>query len=114
MAELCKGLVKAPDTAMVITCGRTIYEQAIQNGYVAEIERFGAQIVNDTCWCMLGEPVIPPTAKNVMTNSAKFAHYAPGLVGRPVHFASLAGCVEAAFKGHTEDAYPAWLKSLDA
>ncbi|MEG5266277.1 aconitase family protein [Pseudomonas sp. JDS28PS106] len=114
LAELCKGLVKAPDTAMVITCGRAIYEQAIQNGYIAEIERFGAQIVNDTCWCMLGEPVIPPAAKNVMTNSAKFAHYAPGLVGRPVHFASLAGCVEAASKGRTEGAYPAWLKSLDA
>ncbi|WP_122419419.1 aconitase X [Pseudomonas viridiflava] len=113
LAELCKGLAKAPDTAMVITCGRAIYEQAIQNGYIAEIERFGAQIVNDTCWCMLGEPVIPPTAKNVMTNSAKFAHYAPGLVGRPVHFASLAGCVEAASKGRTEGAYPAWLRSLD-
>ncbi|WP_307330406.1 cis-3-hydroxy-L-proline dehydratase [Pseudomonas lini] len=114
LANLCKGLVKAPGTAMVITCGRAIYEQAIQNGYVAEIERFGAQIVNDTCWCMLGEPVIPPTAKNVMTNSAKFAHYAPGLVGRPVHFASLAGCVEAASKGRTESAYPAWLKLVCA
>ncbi|ARB31794.1 DUF521 domain-containing protein [Pseudomonas tolaasii] len=112
LAKLCKGLVKAPDTAMVITCGRAIYEQAIQNGYIAEIERFGGQIVNDTCWCMLGEPVIPLAAKNVMTNSAKFAHYAPGLVGRPVHFASLAGCVEAASKGHTQGAYPAWLKSL--
>jgi len=111
LAELCKGREKAPSTAVVITCGRSIYEKAIEAGYVAEIERFGAQIVNDTCWCMLGEPVIPPAAKTVMTNSAKFAHYAPGLVGRPVHFASLAGCVQAATQGRADSAYPAWLKS---
>lgn len=109
LAALCKGLQKASSTALVITCGRSVYEQAIKAGYVAQIERFGAQIVNDTCWCMLAEPVIPPAAKTVMTNSAKFAHYAPGLVGRPVHFASLAGCVAAATQGHTDSAYPAWL-----
>ena len=111
LAELCKGQEKAPSTAVVITCGRSIHEQAIKAGYVTEIERFGALIVNDTCWCMLGEPIIPPAAKTVMTNSAKFAHYAPGLVGRPVHFTSLAGCVKAATKGRADTAYPAWLSA---
>ncbi|MBB4596469.1 hypothetical protein FHR62_001081 [Xanthomonas arboricola] len=114
LAGLCEGLEKSPSTAMVITCGRSIYEQAEKAGFVAEIERFGGQIVNDTCWCMLGEPIIPPGAKTVMTNSAKFAHYAPGLVGRPVHFASLSSCVEAAVKGRADGAYPLWLQTVSS
>ena len=32
-------------------------------------------------------------------NSAKYAHYAPGLVNRLVRFDSMAGCVEAARTG---------------
>ena len=44
-----------------------------------------------------------------MTNSAKYAHYAPGLVGKRVRFASLEGCVQAAVSGRVEAARPAWL-----
>jgi hypothetical protein len=45
-----------------------------------------------------------------MTNSAKFAHYAPGLVGRSVHFAGLAQCVQAACSGRASRAVPPWLR----
>jgi predicted aconitase len=38
------------------------------------------QFVNDTCWCMLTEPVVPVGSEALITNSAKYAHYAPGLV----------------------------------
>ncbi|HJE38081.1 MAG TPA: aconitase X, partial [Pseudomonas aeruginosa] len=52
---------------------------------------------------------VPPGARTLMTNSAKYAHYAPGLVGRQVRFASLAGCVEAAVGGRAPAGLPAWL-----
>ena len=92
-----------------MTCGRAIHQQAAQAGHVATLERFGVGLVTDTCWCMLGEPVVPPGSRTLMTNSGKYAHYAPGLVGRQVHFGNLAACVEAACTGHNQGQLPAWL-----
>lgn len=109
LAQLCQGQHKHPDVVMAITCGRAVLEQARNAGYLAPIEAFGATLVTDTCWCMLGEPVIPPAAKTLMTNSGKFAHYAPGLVGRKVHFASLAECVHAACNAKASGHLPDWL-----
>ncbi|MEO4046991.1 aconitase family protein [Pseudomonas sp. CAU 1711] len=109
LAELCEGRKKHPHTALVVTCGRAVHEQAARAGHVATLERFGARLLTDTCWCMLGEPVVPPGGGNLMTNSGKYAHYAPGLVGRQVHFGSLAACVEAACTGRNQGQLPAWL-----
>lgn len=109
LARLCAGRRKHPQVALVITCGRQVLEQARQAGHVAVLEAFGAQFVTDTCWCMLGEPLVPVGATTLMTNSAKYAHYAPGLVGRRVHFAALDACVEAACCGQASTAPPPWL-----
>ncbi len=112
LAELCAGRQRHPDTALVVTCGRAVHEQAAAAGHVATLERFGANLITDTCWCMLGEPVVPPGSRNLMTNSGKYAHYAPGLAGRQVHFGNLAACVEAACTGHNQGQLPAWLGQL--
>jgi len=109
LARLCRGRHKHPDVVLAITCGRAVLEQARAAGHIAVIEAFGATLVTDTCWCMLGEPVIPPAATTLMTNSGKYAHYAPGLVGRKVHFASLAECVDAACTANASGRLPAWL-----
>lgn len=110
LATLCTGRVKHPYVVLAITCGRAVLEQARKAGYLTAIEAFGAVLVTDTCWCMLGEPVIPPHATTLMTNSGKYAHYAPGLVGRGVHFAALAECVEAACSAATSGQPPMWLQ----
>ena len=110
LARLCQGRKRHPDVVLAITCGRAVLEQARAAGHVGVLEAFGAVIVSDTCWCMLGEPVIPPAARNLMTNSGKYAHYAPGLVGRKVHFASLAECVDAACSATASGSLPAWLQ----
>ena len=110
LASLCQGRHRHPDVVLAITCGRTVLEQARAAGHIAVIEAFGAVIVSDTCWCMLGEPVIPPAARNLMTNSGKYAHYAPGLVGRKVHFASLADCVDGACSATASGRLALWLQ----
>lgn len=110
LARLCRGRRKHPQVVLAITCGRAVLEQAREAGHIDEIEAFGATLVTDTCWCMLGEPVIPPAATTLMTNSGKYAHYAPGLVGRAVHFASLAECVDAACTGTASGRLPTWLQ----
>ena len=111
LARLCQGRKRHPDVVLAITCGRAVLEQARAAGHVGVLEAFGAVIVSDTCWCMLGELVIPPAARNLMTNSGKYAHYAPGLVGRKVHFASLAECVDAACSATASGRLPQWLQA---
>ncbi|MGP9823673.1 cis-3-hydroxy-L-proline dehydratase [Ectopseudomonas khazarica] len=109
LAELCAGRTRHPHTAVVVTCGRAVHDQASASGHVATLQAFGVRLLTDTCWCMLGEPVVPPDSRNLMTNSGKYAHYAPGLAGRQVHFGSLAACVDAACSGQNQGQLPAWL-----
>jgi predicted aconitase/predicted aconitase with swiveling domain len=109
LADLCRGRVKNPSVLVIVTCGRAIHDQARDAGLAKELEAFGVRFLTDTCWCMLQEPVIPPGTRTLMTNSAKYAHYAPGLVGRLTRFGSLADCVDAACYGRARYAAPAWL-----
>ncbi|WP_457094266.1 cis-3-hydroxy-L-proline dehydratase [Microvirga sp. P5_D2] len=109
LAALVRGRTKSADVAVVVTCGRAVHEAASRAGHVEVAEAFGVQFVTDTCWCMLGEPVIPAAVRTLMTNSGKYAHYAPGLVGRDVRFGSMAACVEAACSGKARQEPPAWL-----
>jgi predicted aconitase len=43
--------------------------------------------------------MLPPEVKLLMTNSAKYAYYAPGLLDTEVTFGSLADCVRSAEAG---------------
>ena len=95
---------------MLVTAGAAVLAEAEAHGHLEAPREFGVRFVSDTCWCMLDEPVVPPHATTLVTNSAKYAHYAPGLVGRSVVFAGLAGCIEAAVSGRTTGALPRWLR----
>ncbi|KAL5360244.1 hypothetical protein BJX96DRAFT_165016 [Aspergillus floccosus] len=99
LAALCAGRRKSASVEVIITTSRNNYAQAREAGHLAAVEAFGATVITDTCWCMISEPVIPRSVRNIMTNSAKYAHYAPGMVQRGVHFGSLRQCVEAACCG---------------
>ncbi len=99
LAELCEGRHKHPNVSVIVTLGRDIYDKAAAAGTIEKLESFGVNIINDTCWCMIEEPIIPEDATTLMTNSGKYAHYGPGLVNRSMHFGSLAQCVEAACTG---------------
>merc|ERR1740117_2423519 len=87
---------KHPDVNIVATIGRQILDQAEEAGHKQVLEDWGVEFVTDTCWCMLGDVVpYPPivNSKTLITNSGKYAHYAPGLVNRRVRYSDLAGCV---------------------
>ncbi len=109
LASLCDGRTRHPSVGVIITLGRNTYEQAERAGYVDALTQFGVQFINDTCWCMIEEPVIPPDAEVLMTNSGKYAHYGPGLVDRQIHFGGLKDCVAAACSGLRETVLPGWL-----
>ena len=65
-----------------------------------QIADFGVTVVTDTCTYIT--PIMGTVEGSVMTNSAKWAYYAPGNLGyRPV-FAGLAECVASADSGMIE------------
>ncbi len=113
LASLCRGRRRHPGVPVIVTCGRGTLGRVVEAGLDRDLRDFGVQFVVDTCWCMIVEPVIPPGAKTLMTNSGKYAHYGPGLSGRQVHFGSLADCVDAACTGEARSECPAWLRHRD-
>ncbi|TGS10998.1 DUF521 domain-containing protein [Mesorhizobium sp. M2E.F.Ca.ET.209.01.1.1] len=69
-----------------------------KDGRRKRLEASGVVIVADTC--VVVTPIMPDIGNGVlMTNSGKFAHYAPGNTGYAVLYASLADCVESAVLG---------------
>jgi predicted aconitase/predicted aconitase with swiveling domain len=96
-------------TATIVTAGRQVIEAARTEGTLARLQASGVQVLPDLCWCSISEPVFPPEARTVMTNSGKYAHYGPGLSGRALRFGSLAACAGAAVSGHAPRALPGWL-----
>lgn len=113
VAGLVAGRSKDPRVPMIITCGREVYAAAGAAGHVSDIERFGGSVICDACWCFIEEPVIPPTARNIVTNSGKYAHYGVAGLGRGMHLRSLRDCVEAACTGRVPEQLPGWLRSRE-
>ena len=72
-------------------------EEAAKAGVLDPIVAFGAEVTLDTC--ILASPMLPPSIKTMMTNSAKYAYYAPSLLNTRVTFGSLADCVRSAIDG---------------
>jgi hypothetical protein len=97
LAPLVEGRHAHPRVKFLITSSRLMKEHAHETGVLAPIMAFGAQITLDTC--ILASPMLPPEIKTLMTNSAKYAYYAPSLLNTRVTFGSLADCVHSAIEG---------------
>jgi predicted aconitase len=97
LAPLVAGQRAHPRVKFLITSSRLMKERAHETGVLEPILSFGAQITLDTC--ILASPMLPPAIKTLMTNSAKYAYYAPSLLNTRVTFGSLADCVHSAIEG---------------
>ena len=109
LARLAHGRTKHPSTSVIVTTSRAQHSLATQAGYIAQLDEFGVQVLTDTCWCFIRDPVIKKDARCIMTNSGKYAHYGPGLTGREFCFGSLSECLETACTGRWEAQVPEWL-----
>jgi predicted aconitase len=107
LAPLVEGKRKHPQVKFLVTSSRVMTQLAGRAGFLAPLEAFGAQLTVDTC--ILTSPMLPPEIQNLMTNSAKFAYYAPGLLGRKIAFGSLEDCVRSAVAGEIVRDEGAWL-----
>jgi len=97
LAPLVAGKHRHPDVQFLITTSRIMCARAQEAGVLAAIESFGARITVDTC--ILATPMLPKSIRVLMTNSAKYAYYAPGLLATQMVFGSMADCVESAVEG---------------
>jgi predicted aconitase len=69
-----------------------------RDGARAALEAAGVVVVADTC--VVVTPILPERPDGIlMTNSGKFAQYAPGNTGYRVIYGSMAECVESAVAG---------------
>lgn len=93
LARLCEG--RKAVVPFYVNTGRDVL--ATIGDAVATAEEFGAIFVTDTCTYIT--PIIGEPEGAVMTNSGKWAYYAPGNLGVDVVMGSLSDCVESAVSG---------------
>jgi len=97
LTPLVQGKRKHSNVKFLVTSSRAMTQLAQRAGFLDALQAFGAQLTVDTC--ILTSPMLPPEVKYLMTNSAKFAYYTPGLLGRQITFGSLKDCVASAMEG---------------
>ncbi len=106
LGPLVSGRRRHPDTEFLVTSSRAMTALADRMGVLGPIRDFGAKLTVDTC--ILTTPMLPPEIDTLMTNSAKFAYYAPGLLNKRITFGSLEDCVDSAVAGEVVRDESAW------
>jgi predicted aconitase len=97
LAPLLAGQQRHPSVRFLVTTSRAVAHLAERAGLLAPLRAFGGQVTVDTC--ILASPMLPPEVRTLMTNSGKYAYYAPGLLNTRVTFGGLADCVRSAVAG---------------
>lgn len=80
-----------------VNTGRDVLARAEREGIARALEETGVQVVTDTCTYLT--PIIGEVRGAVMTDSAKWAWYAPSNLGVQVLFGSPEDCVRSALAG---------------
>ncbi|MFQ5571234.1 MAG: aconitase X [Rhodothermales bacterium] len=106
LAALLEGRRRHPEVPFLVTSSRGVKALAERAGYLEPLERFGGSVTVDTC--ILTTPMLPPEIKVLMTNSAKFAYYTPGLLNKQIAFGRLEDCVQSAVVGRIERDEALW------
>lgn len=98
LESVCQLLESRPAKVPIYACtGRHVVHEATRTGLRKALERLNVIIVADTC--VVVTPILPAKGGILMTNSGKFAHYAPGNTGYGVVYGSMADCIESAVAG---------------
>ena len=85
------------DVECIISTGRDVLSAATERGVVSRLREAGVELLVDTCSYIA--PILRNAAGPVMTDSGKWAYYAPGNIGAAVIFGSSAECIGSAVAG---------------
>jgi predicted aconitase len=97
LVDLAGGLRVHPEVECYVSTGRDVLAEVERRGWLAPLEEAGIQVVVDTCTYVT--PILRRRNGMAMTNSGKWAFYAPGNLGVDVAFGSLEECVRSAARG---------------
>jgi predicted aconitase len=97
LGALMAGQRAAPDVEVFVTTSRAVRDLLDRGGELETLTAFGAKVTADTC--VVVSPLVRKNARVLMTNSAKYAHYAPGLLGVGAVYGSTEDCVASAVAG---------------
>jgi predicted aconitase len=97
LARLMSGCRASESVEVFVTTSRAVRDLLARSGELETLEAFGARVTADTC--IVVAPLVKPNARVLMTNSAKYAHYGPGILGVDSIFATTEECVESAITG---------------
>lgn len=95
LSQLCDG--RRSLVPFYVSTGRDVLTLAAAEGIPLIVEEFGARFVTDTCTYIT--PIMEAVDGAVMTNSGKWAYYAPGNLGVDVVMGTMSDCVESAATG---------------
>jgi predicted aconitase len=85
------------DVDLVVCTHRLVLAVLDQRGWSERLRAAGVELVVDTC--VVVAPILRKSSGVLMTNSGKFAHYAPPNTGLEVVYGSLEECVRSAHVG---------------
>jgi predicted aconitase len=108
LAPMLEGKRRHDEVQFLVTSSRLMTELADKAGYLAPLRQFGGKVTVDTC--ILTTPMLHPEIKTLMTNSAKYAYYSPGLLDAQVVFGKLEDCVRSAVAGRVVRDESLWLE----
>ncbi|MGD2172572.1 MAG: aconitase X catalytic domain-containing protein [Gammaproteobacteria bacterium] len=97
LVRLLAGRGLHPQLACYLTTSRHVRDQAEARGWIEPLREAGFRIVTDTCTYF--SPAVNGLRGKIMTNSAKWAYYAPGMLPVKAVIGSLAECVESGVHG---------------
>lgn len=97
LVRLLDGRKVKPGLPFLVSTSRVVRELARAKGWVAALEMAGVEVPVDVCTYY--SPRVRGLKGRVMTNAAKWAYYAPGMLRVEVAFGSLKECVESAIRG---------------
>jgi len=106
LARLMSGFRASPSVEVFVTTSRAVRDLLDRSGELVILEAFGARVTADTC--IVVAPLVKPDAQVLMTNSAKYAHYGPGLLGVDSVFATTEECVASAIAGRVTRTEGPW------
>lgn len=97
LVKLLNGRSIDPGLVFFLTTSRHVQQQARQQGWIDSLEQAGVKIITDTCTYF--SPAVNGLRGKIMTNSAKWAYYAPGMLPVDAVIGSLSECVKSAVSG---------------